>query len=47
MVEFKYVDRKPDGSIKIRWSEIKECTDADVTRDLDDIHLNTPDLFED
>lgn len=32
---------------KVRWNEIQKCTDPDVQRELEDIHLNTPELFTD
>ena len=37
----------PDKTIKVRWDEIQKCTDPDVQRELEDIHLNTPELFTD
>lgn len=42
-----YVDVMPDKTIKVRWDEIQKCTDPDVQRELEDIHLNTPELFTD
>lgn len=32
---------------KVRWNEIQKCTDPDVQRELEDIHLNTSELFAD
>lgn len=34
-----------DGTIKIKWDLIRECTDAELQRELPDIHYNTPELF--
>ncbi len=42
-----YVDVLSDKTIKVRWEEIQKCTDPDVQRELEDIHLNTPELFTD
>ena len=42
-----YVNVMPDKTIKVRWDEIQKCTDPDVQRELEDIHLNTPELFTD